>query len=189
MKPKYVYKEDPICYKHLNTYCYCSKRTKSRHLPYTNFAANIATAYPYGYHYDKSHKYVCWNCKKIQKYKNFKNEKNIFIYDFIPNCSLCHNPVDVVGEKFRPPKQNDIKGWDFSKKMFDKYNDVFTYNSPSNSLDDLPDVWFPIFNKSFVNSDEKPNKILTSEFPKEVLEKDGKTLKEYRGRFKIGPFV
>ncbi len=51
----------------------------------------------------KKSPHVCFECRIYNKRDRNGND---------PVCYKCNQPMVYIGEKFRPPKQDDKKGWD-----------------------------------------------------------------------------
>ena len=80
-------------------------------------------------------KFVCFDCCHYSKtqvsakrYENVYGYETQYIIQFAtskrPTCPHCHETMERVGPKFRPPKKNDKRGWEASRDG----NYDYTYN-------------------------------------------------------------
>jgi hypothetical protein len=127
--------DNVYCAWHNSNRCYCRRRVKARHQPLTNFADGIDKFYPYGYSYNTSthSKYVCFKCRIYGKSCGIVNNINT------TNCYRCNKQTAYVGEKFRPPKKNDIKAWKKSEELYNNNSREFEYGDDGHN-DDLPNT-------------------------------------------------
>lgn len=65
--------------------------------------------------------YVCFHCKIGGKYNKIVE---------VVRCKNCQEKMINIGEKFRLPKKDDIKGWENTQSIYNKNKNYYRFGIP-----------------------------------------------------------
>lgn len=87
-------------------------------------------------------KWVCWTCRRYSKTQESSWRSKHPLSDLdtwilplqgtgskLPSCPLCHNEMIIVGPKFAPPPQRDLKSWQAAHLKWTQNPSCFEYTT------------------------------------------------------------